>query len=144
MSFKILIVDDEKEIRDSLALRYELQGYETLTAKNGKDALKTLSEKKINIVISDIMMPVMNGVQLMKVIRQEFPMIKVVMITGYVTLDNALACYRYGAYNVVFKPFEDLKELDENIKELKEYLERWQKKLSTLVNMKPKSEADNG
>lgn len=144
MSFKILIVDDEKEIRDSLALRYELQGYETIAAKNGKEALKILSERKIHIVISDIMMPVMNGVQLMKVIRQEFPMIKVVMITGYVTLDNALACYRYGAHNVVFKPFEDLKELDENIMELKQYLERWEKKLSTLVNMKPKSGAANG
>ena len=140
----VLIVDDEKEIRDSLALRYELQGYETLVAKNGKEALKILSEKKVNIVISDIMMPVMNGVQLMKVIRQEFPMIKVIMITGYVTLDNALACYRYGAYNVVFKPFEDLKELDNNVMELKQYLTRWQKKLSTLVNMKPKSEATNG
>lgn len=139
MSFKLLIVDDEKEIRDSLALRYQLKGYETFIAKNGVEALNILSEKKINIVISDIMMPVMNGVKLMREIRYEYPMIKVVMITGYVTLENALACYRYGAHNVVFKPLQDLSELDNSIEEIKNYLIRWQKKLSTLVDMKPKS-----
>ena len=143
MSLKLLIVDDEKEIRDSLARRYKLKGYNTLTAEDGLEALKILSEEKINILISDIMMPRMNGVQLMKAIRQEYPMLKVVMITGYVTLDNALACYRYGAYNVVFKPFEDLKELDDDIEELKRYLARWQNKLSTLVGMKSKTGTKN-
>jgi len=140
MSYKLLIVDDEKEIRDSLAIRYRLKGYEIETAENGKDALKILNHTKINVVISDIMMPEMNGVELMKEIRSEFPMIKVIIITGYVTLDNALACYRYGAHDVIFKPFENLKELDDALLEIKEYLTRWQNKLATLVNMKPKSE----
>lgn len=138
MIIKILIVDDEKEIRDSLAIRYKLKGYDVHTAENGKAALDILYNEKINIVISDIKMPVMNGVELMKEIRTELPMVKVIMITGYVNLDNALACYRYGAHDVIFKPFEDLKELDVAIEELKKYLSRWQDKLSTLVNMKPK------
>jgi len=136
MNYKLLIVDDEKEIRDSLARRYKLNGYKIFTAENGKAALDILYKEKINIVISDIIMPIMNGVDLMKEIRTEFPMIKVIMITGYVTLENALACYRYGAYNVVFKPFEDLRELDDTLEEIKKYLFRWDSKLSTLVKMK--------
>ncbi len=139
MGLKLLVVDDEKEIRDSLALRYKMKGYETRVAENGEKALDILSEESINIMISDIKMPVMNGVKLMRQVRTEYPMVKVVMITGYVTLDNALACYRYGAHDVVFKPFEDLNELDESIEEIKIILTRWQKKLSTLVSMKRKS-----
>ncbi len=138
MTFTLLIVDDEKEIRDSLARRYKLKGMKTLTAENGLKALEILSEKKIDIVISDVIMPVMNGVELMKTIKLDYPMVKVIMITGYVTLDNALACYRYGAHNVVFKPFNDLSELDNSIEELKNYLLKWTNKLAMLVEMKPK------
>ncbi|MBN2280049.1 MAG: response regulator [Candidatus Marinimicrobia bacterium] len=140
MAYKLLIVDDEKEIRDSLAIRYKLKGFETLKAENGKEALRILSEEKINIVLSDIIMPVMDGVKLIREIRNEYPMVKVIMMTGYVTLENALACYRYGAHDVIFKPLADLKELDNSILEIKDFLLRWQNKLSTLVNMKPKSE----
>lgn len=139
MKYKLLIVDDEEEVREFISERYKLMGMEIYLAQNGKEAIEILSKEKINIVISDILMPVMNGIELMKVIRNEYSMVKAIMITGHVDLQNALNCYRYGAFNIIFKPFNNFDELDESIEEIKLHLSRWQNKLSALVKMKPKA-----
>jgi len=137
MKARILIVDDESAIRDSLARHYRLKGYETATAENGLAALKKLSEQSFQVVISDILMPVMDGIDLLRRIRSEYPMTRVVMITGYVTLENALACLRNNADTCVFKPLDDLQELDRAIEAAVTYLEHWKQKLAFLKGMKP-------
>lgn len=134
---KLLIVDDEVEIRTSLARRYTLKGYVVSTAEDGQEALNLMSEEPFNVVITDIRMPKVNGVELLREIRKEYPMTRVIMMTGYVTLENGLAALKYGADTCIFKPFDDLKELDGAIESALEYLRHWEKKLLTLRSMNP-------
>lgn len=135
MKSRILIVDDEAPIRDSLARHLRLKGYETDTAENGISALEKMEATSFQVVISDIMMPGMNGIDMLKRIRREFPMTRVIMITGYVSLENALSCLRYNADTCIFKPIEDLGELDRAVELALKYLEHWKKKLAVLKNM---------
>jgi len=135
MKVDILIVDDEKSIRDALARRYSFKGWSVDTAENGEEALKKMEETSYKILISDIVMPVMNGVELLKVIRKEYPSTKAIMITGHVTLSHAVNCMRYGAFDMVFKPI-DLTTLDASVKEVLSFLEKWENRLSNLVGMK--------
>jgi len=139
MSFQILIVDDELEIREMLTRHFRLLGYQVATAENGEEALAFLGEHKVDVVISDIRMPVMDGVALLKRIRNEYPMIRVVMITGYVTLENALACMRYQADTCIFKPLEDLSELEKAVENGVQMIETWKRKFRELRGMKTSS-----
>ena len=136
MKKNLLIVDDESSIRDSLARRYKLKGYSIETAGNGIEALKKMEKISFQVVISDIVMPEMDGVDLLRKIQSEYPMTKVIMITGYVTLENALACLRRGAFNLIFKPLTELNELDESVEDAIEFLHKWEEKLSKLIGMK--------
>jgi len=133
---RILIVDDEEEIRDMLSRHYRFLGYEILTASNGQEALEILSKERIEIVISDIMMPVMNGVELLSKIRIDYPMIHVIIITGYVTMDNLLAVLRYGADTCIFKPITDFTEMDDSVDLAIKHLKKWQEKLLELHGLK--------
>ncbi len=142
MNGRILIVDDEEDIRKSLSRRYMLEGHEVECAENGQVALAKLAEQKFHVVVSDIIMPVMNGVDLLRHIKIEYPMTRVIMITGYVTLENALACLRHGADTCIFKPFESMEELDTAIANAISYLEHWNRKLRDLQSIKPQARAD--
>lgn len=136
MNKHILVVDDEQEIRDMLSRHFRLLGFEVTTAENGVSALEVLAEQTIRVVISDIMMPEMNGIALLQEIRQEYPMTRVIMITGYVTLDNALACMRNQADTCIFKPLGDLSELVDAVTKAFEHLEGWEQKLVALQGLK--------
>lgn len=137
MSGHLLIVDDEIEIREMLARHYRLKQHDVALAADAQEALAMLAQRRFDVVISDIKMPGMNGVDLLKEIRTEYPMTRVIMITGYVTLDHALACLRRGADTCVFKPLTDLGELDEAVDSAISWLRRWQAKLVELRGMKP-------
>jgi YesN/AraC family two-component response regulator len=133
---KILIVDDESDIRDMLSRHFRYEGFEVDTACDGQDALEKLNETKIDLVISDIRMPRMNGVDLLRAIRQQHSTVKTIMITGYVTLENALSCMRLGAETCIFKPLEDLSELDDAVRRTIAHLKHWYEKLASLQSMK--------
>lgn len=143
MSIELLIVDDEVEIRKSLGVYFKSCGYEVTLAENGNAALGVLAVKRIDICISDIIMPIMDGVELLRQVRHDYPMTRVIMITGYVTLENALACMRLGADTCVFKPFEDLSELTSAVEGSTAILNSWKKKLKELVFMKSQSVEEN-
>ncbi len=134
---RILVVDDEENIRDMLKRHFRFIGYEVECAANGKEALDFMNKKRFEVVISDINMPDMDGIELLRAIKHSAPMTHCIMITGYVTMDNVLACMRLGADTCVFKPLEDMAELEEAVKKAVEHLKHWQMKLKTLIKMKP-------
>lgn len=138
MKSRILIVDDEVEICYMLSRHFRYLGYEVDTAMDGLAALDKLAKSSFQVVILDIVMPKVNGVDILRTIKQQYPMIHVVMITGYVTLENALSCMRLGADTCVFKPLEDLTELQQAIANAVQSLKLWQEKLKTLQAMSPK------
>ena len=137
MKKQLLIVDDESEIRDMLSRHFRFAGYDVESAAHGREALEILSRIPIKVVISDIRMPEMDGISMLEAIRQHYPMIRAIMITGYVTLENALACMRNQADTVIFKPLNDLTELDAAVVKAFAELKHWESKLLALRGMKP-------
>lgn len=133
----ILIVDDEENIRLMLKRHFRFLGYEVEDRENGAEAIKLLDEKRFEVVISDINMPKMNGIEFLKRVKRECPMTHCIMITGYVTMQNVLTCMRYGADTCIFKPLEDMTELEEAVKNAVNQLKKWQVKLKTMIQMKP-------
>ncbi|MCP3927132.1 MAG: response regulator [Desulfobacterales bacterium] len=132
----ILIVDDEEEIRNVLSRHFRFNGFFVETAENGLEALDVLKAKRFEIVITDIQMPEMNGPDLLREIRKHYPMIQTIVITGYVTLENLMVALRLGSNTCVFKPINDISELDDAVSRSIEHLKRWEKKLSELQSMK--------
>jgi CheY-like chemotaxis protein len=139
MAGSLLIVDDEKEICEMLSRNFRMLGYSVKTASNGIEALDLLAKAPVDVVISDIMMPKMDGVSLLREVRSQYPMTHVVMITGYVTLENALACMRLQADTCVFKPLHDLTELESAVSDALKALDLWKHKFHELQGMKPQS-----
>ena len=145
MKGRLLVVDDEAEIQEMLSRHFRMCGYDVDVAGNGIEALDLLKDKRVDVVISDIRMPKMDGVALLREIRAQYPMMHVIMITGYVTLENALACMRNHADTCIFKPLNDLGELEEAVEMALAALARWNRKFRELQGMKPlQEETHNG
>lgn len=104
MKCKILIVDDEKNIREGLADALEMEGYSTAICANGKEALALLSRGDIDLVITDLRMPIMSGEKLLSHITSTMPAIPVIILTGHGSIDSAVEAMKHGAYNFLTKP----------------------------------------
>ena len=100
----ILIVEDEKNIREGLIQALEGEGYYVVGAQNGLEALKTIKSTEIDMVITDLRMPVMGGEELLDKIHKHWATIPVVILTGHGTVENAVQAMRKGAYDFVTKP----------------------------------------
>ncbi len=101
----ILVVDDEKVIRDGISRVLKSEGYLVITAENGKEALELLQHEPVNVVLCDLMMPVMDAFGVLEEANVRHPDIPVVIITGQGTVDNAVECMKKGAYDFITKPF---------------------------------------
>src|SRR4030067_525557 len=102
----ILIVDDEFSVRDSLYNWFKTEGYRADTAENGMEALKKLQESLWDIVLLDIKMPGMDGMELQKHIKKIDSTIVVIIITAYATVDTAVEAMKEGAYDYLSKPID--------------------------------------
>ncbi|GAB1409395.1 sigma-54 dependent transcriptional regulator [Desulfovibrionales bacterium] len=102
---RILVVDDEHISRDNLALALRRQGYETLTAGSGAEAVALMKETEFDLVLTDLMMPDMDGLALLHAVKERQPDTEVVVITGYPTVDTAVQAMRAGAYDYLSKPY---------------------------------------
>ena len=100
----ILLVDDEEDIREVLTISLEDMGYEVLEAENGRIALELFRKKKPMIVFTDIKMPGMDGIEILKKIKNESPYTQVIMITGHGDTDIAIKSLKYEAIDFIRKP----------------------------------------
>jgi signal transduction histidine kinase len=107
MEKSILLVDDEEGIRKVLGIVLADLGYEVLTAENGAQALQIFEEARPPIVMTDIKMPEMDGIELLRQLKQERPDTEVIMITGHGELDLAIKSVKYEATDFVTKPIND-------------------------------------
>lgn len=110
MKTRVLVIDDERAIRDLLADAIRQDDHDVHTAANGKDALALISSDNIDIVICDIKLPGMNGIEVLQQITEISPETIVIMITAYASVDTAVAALRYGAFDYILKPliYEDV------------------------------------
>lgn len=109
--YKLLIVDDSKSILYKLGELFANTSYETTTIDDPLKAYKMIEDEQFHIVISDIIMPKMDGLTLLRKIKNYNGMIQVLMITGDITINNTLNAFRYGATDIFFKSIDDLSEL---------------------------------
>lgn len=135
MNAKILIVDDESEIREFLQRHLRYLGHQVDTAEDGEQAVTKLSDDRFDLVVTDINMPRMNGLELLKRVRADFPTVRVIVMTGYVSQSSILACMRRGAEDCIFKPIEDLTEMEGAVRRAVEKVERWWNILGLLRGM---------
>lgn len=105
MSNLILIVDDQEDIRRSLTGILEDEGYQVLTADNGSDAIEMAREEVPDLVLLDIWMPGLDGIQTLERLKNLLPDLTVVMMSGHGTIETAVKATKLGAYDFVEKPF---------------------------------------
>jgi signal transduction histidine kinase len=104
MDKRILLVDDEKDIRDVLRLPLADLGYEVLEAENGEDALHVFQDARPPIILTDIKMPGMDGIELLEKVKRENPEAEVIMITGHGDMDLAVKSLKFDATDFITKP----------------------------------------
>ena len=101
---KILVVEDEEIIRMMFKQSFENWGFDVDTAENGKDALEKCQDNFYNIIVTDLNMPVMDGMELLKRLKAKWPYQEVIVITGYATIESAIEAMKLGAYDFILKP----------------------------------------
>jgi putative two-component system response regulator len=146
----ILVVDDDALVRECTSSQLQEEGYSVISAENARDALHKLQSEKFNAVLSDIRMPEISGIELLKEIRRIAPDMPVILITGYAELNVATEAMRNGAFDLILKPFDleylivtvkravehyRLTQMEKNYKrELKETVKKRTSELETALN----------
>lgn len=102
---RILIIDDDEIVRKSCERILSPEGFLIISAKDGKEGLKLLSKKTFDLVLTDLRMPDMDGIEVLKKVKEIGPDIEVIVITGYGTIKSAIEAIRHGAYDYIEKPF---------------------------------------
>ncbi len=102
----VLIVDDEVNIRRVLAAMLKREGYEVTTAADGEQALAVLHRTPVHVVVTDLVMPRLGGMELLRRVSQDFPDVPVILITAHGSVDSAVAALKAGAFDYITKPFE--------------------------------------
>src|SRR5205085_7251867 len=109
---RILVVDDERSMRELLAIVLRREGYEVLIAENGRSAIATLEKEPVDILISDIKMPDVSGVEVLRAAKRIDQDILGIMITAFASTDSAVEAMRLGACDYLSKRFDvDLPEM---------------------------------
>ena len=132
----VLVVDDESAIRDTIELAFQREGYRVTTAENGEKALKLLETKRFDLLITDLKMIGLTGLELLGEAKKRYPEAEVVVMTGYGSIEGAVVAIKAGAYDYVTKPFRhhellhvatralEHKGLTQRLRELEEQVDR--------------------
>src|SRR5689334_13117514 len=105
----VLIIDDETAIRESLEALLELEGYDVASAETAEEGLARLAERPYDLVLLDYALPDRNGLEVLTELRERDPLLPVIMITAYGTVENAVNAMRQGATNFLQKPWDNEK-----------------------------------
>ena len=118
---KVLLVDDEKDFVEMFSLRLEETGEHVKAAYNGMECLDTLDKTEIDVVILDIKMPGMDGIETLRELKKRHPLVEVILLTGHGAVDTAVEGMKLGAFDYLLKPadFEDMLTKLENARKRK-------------------------
>jgi len=127
----VMVVDDNKYILRSFSQIIQLRGHKPYTAQNGKAALDVLSKNRVDVVLTDVRMPEMDGIELLKTIKNKYSDTEVIVITGYGSIDDAVKAMKYGASDYILKPFspdEVILKIETHFRKKKGSIEKKKKK----------------
>jgi DNA-binding NtrC family response regulator len=126
----VLLVDDERDFVSAMTKRLTKRDLEVSNAFDGLEALEALSkDDRIEVVILDVKMPGMSGVETLREIKRRYPLIEVIMLTGYATIETAIEGMKLGAYDYLIKPCE----MDELLGKVGEALEKRRKHQNKIL-----------
>ncbi len=142
---RILIIDDEAFIRENLQRILEKEGYHIILSATGNEGIEITKNEDIDLVLLDLNLPDLNGIEVLKRIKQELPSLLVIVITGYATVDSAVEALKLGAYDYIKKPFKaDAIKLivklaleTQHLKKEVDVLKRLKKKDTTIIAESP-------
>jgi CheY-like chemotaxis protein len=103
---KILVVDDEEALRTVLASELEGEGYQVTSAADGQEAINILGSLAFDLILLDIKMPNVDGFEVLKYVKERHPSTKIIMLTGFADLKNAIESKKLGAEDFVSKPYD--------------------------------------
>lgn len=106
MKTRVLIVDDEEEFVRTLSERLTLRDYDVTTSLSGEDAVEKVRHYNFDVVVLDVLMPGMDGVETLREIKGIKPLIEVIMLTGHATVESAIEGMKLGAFDFLMKPCE--------------------------------------
>ncbi|MFO7645991.1 MAG: response regulator [Desulfosarcina sp.] len=104
VKMKLMLVDDEERFLQTTAKMLTRLGYDAVTASSGMECLQKLEQDLIHVVILDVKMPGLDGLETLKRIKQQFPMVEVIMLTGHATAESAVEGLKSGATDYLVKP----------------------------------------
>src|SRR5919112_972625 len=148
----ILIVDDEQGMRQLLSLVFGRAGHSVRAAENGRRAVELLRESSADLIVSDVRMPDMGGIELLRAARELSPDVAVVMMTAFATVETAREAFKLGADDFIQKPFDvdELKLIVEKaleLRQLKQEIQDWRKtqsergRLDQIIGRSPRMQA---
>lgn len=116
MAEKILLVDDEAEFLEALSERMRVRGMDVVTSASARDALETVEQGAFDAVVLDLMMPGMDGLEALRILKQKDPKLQVILLTGHATVEKGVEAIKSGAMDLLEKP-ADIEVLTEKIKQ---------------------------
>jgi DNA-binding NtrC family response regulator len=115
MSEKVLLVDDEVDFLDTLSERMRTRGMEVVTSRTGVEALQKVEKESFDVIILDLMMPGVDGLEALKILKAKRPELQVILLTGHATVEKGIEAMKLGAMDFLEKP-ADINLLTEKIK----------------------------
>ena len=103
---RILVVDDEDALRMVLSSELSTSGYDVATASDGDEAITVIKNKPFDLILLDIKMPKVDGFEVLKFVKKNYAAVKVIMLTGFADLKNAIESKKHGAEDFVSKPYD--------------------------------------
>jgi len=137
---RILMVDDEENILHSLRRLFRKEPYDLLTATNGDEGLKILDEHQVDLIISDLKMPRMTGIEFLKAAKEKNPVPLRIMLTGHADLRSIMAAIEQGEiYRFLLKPWDD-EELKMTIRQALDYYNLWKENRALVRTVKKQNQ----
>lgn len=115
MSEKVLIIDDEQEFTQALAERMTNRGMDVSTSSSAIEGLQSVEEKSFDVVVLDLQMPEMDGIETLRILKKKKPELQVILLTGHATVEKGIEAMKLGAMDLLEKP-ADMTTLTEKIK----------------------------
>jgi DNA-binding NtrC family response regulator len=138
--FRALIVDDETDFLDTLLKRMRKRHLEVFGAETGEEALRLLDEQSVDVVVLDVRLPGMDGLQTLKAIKQRAPLTEVLLLTGHACLETARCGMEQGAFDYLMKPI-DIDELLFKLQDAYKHKQLQEKKIQALQRARGQNDA---
>ncbi|MBI5550833.1 MAG: response regulator [Desulfobacterales bacterium] len=130
-SLKALFVDDETEYLQTAIKRMKKRGMNIIGVSSGPEALAILAEQKMDVVVMDMRMPGMDGIQALREVKQLYPLVEVIMLTGHASMEAAIQGMELGAFDYLMKPID----IDELIYKIQDAFQKRQLQIKKIESM---------